>query len=306
MTATLEYVRASRWYGPVIALNDVTTTVGPGVTGLLGPNGAGKSTFLKLAAGQLAPSQGEVRVLGKAAWGSPELFHRVGVCPETDAFWEGLTGLQFLMALLRLTGFDDAECRRRADHALEQVALAEARDRKIGGYSKGMRQRIKMAQSLAHEPQVLLLDEPLSGMDPVNRRRTVDLVKKLGREGRTVLVSSHILHEVEAMTRRVLLIHNGRILAEGDVREIRDLMDEHPHTVALRARDPRALARAVVGAPHVLSLTFGAEGEWVTVQTARPDEFYSAVVDAAVEAGVSEMYSPDENLESVFKYLVAR
>ncbi|HEU0092695.1 MAG TPA: ABC transporter ATP-binding protein [Vicinamibacteria bacterium] len=306
MTATLEYVRASRWYGPVIALNDVTTTVGPGVTGLLGPNGAGKSTFLKLAAGQLAPSQGEVRVLGKAAWGSPELFHRVGVCPETDAFWEGLTGLQFLMALLRLTGFEDAECRRRADQALEQVALTEARDRKIGGYSKGMRQRIKMAQSLAHDPQVLLLDEPLSGMDPVNRRRTVDLVKKLGRAGRTVLVSSHILHEVEAMTRRVLLIHNGRILAEGDVREIRDLMDEHPHTVALRARDPRALARAVVGAPHVLSLTFGAEGEWVTVQTARPDEFYSAVVDAAVEAGVSEMYSPDENLESVFKYLVAR
>jgi len=306
MTATMEFVRASRWYGPVIALNDVTTTVGPGVTGLLGPNGAGKSTFLKLAAGQLAPSQGEVRVLGKPAWGSPELFHRVGVCPEPDAFWEGLTGLQFLMALLRLTGFDDAECKRRADHALEQVALTEARDRKIGGYSKGMRQRIKMAQSLAHDPQVLLLDEPLSGMDPVNRRRVVDLVKKLGREGRTVLVSSHILHEVEAMTRRVLLIHNGRILAEGDVREIRDLMDEHPHTVALRARDPRALARAVVGSPHVLSLTFGAEGEWVTVQTARPDEFYSSVVDAAVEAGVSEMYSPDENLESVFKYLVAR
>jgi ABC-2 type transport system ATP-binding protein len=306
MTATLEFVRASRWYGPVIALNDVTTTVGPGVTGLLGPNGAGKSTFLKLAAGQLAPSQGEVRVLGKRAWGSPELFHRVGVCPEPDAFWEGLTGLQFLMALLRLTGFDDAECRGRADQALEQVALTEARDRKIGGYSKGMRQRIKMAQSLAHDPQVLLLDEPLSGMDPVNRRRVVDLVKKLGREGRTVLVSSHILHEVEAMTRRVLLIHNGRILAEGDVREIRDLMDEHPHTVALRARDPRALARAVVGSPHVLSLTFGAEGEWVTVQTARPDEFYSSVVDAAVEAGVSEMYSPDENLESVFKYLVAR
>jgi len=306
MTATLEYVRASRWYGPVIALNDVTTTVGPGVTGLLGPNGAGKSTFLKMAAGQLAPSQGEVRVLGQPAWGSPELFHRVGVCPEADAFWEGLTGLQFLMALLRLTGFDDAECRRRADHALEQVALTEARDRKIGGYSKGMRQRIKMAQSLAHDPQVLLLDEPLSGMDPVNRRRVVDLVKKLGREGKTVLVSSHILHEVEAMTRRVLLIHNGRILAEGDVREIRDLMDEHPHTVALRARDPRALARAVVGSPHVLSLTFGAEGEWVTVQTAKPDEFYSSVVEAAVEAGVSEMYSPDENLESVFKYLVAR
>ncbi|HEV7502572.1 MAG TPA: ABC transporter ATP-binding protein [Vicinamibacteria bacterium] len=306
MTAVIEYVRASRWYGAVIALNDVTTTLGPGVTGLLGPNGAGKSTFLRLAAGQLAPSQGEVRLLGQPAWGSPELFHRVGVCPEPDAFWEGLTGLQFLTALLRLTGYDDAECRRRADAALEQVALTEARDRKIGGYSKGMRQRIKMAQALAHDPQVLLLDEPVSGMDPVNRRRIVDLVKRLGREGRTVLVSSHILHEVEAMTRRVLLIHNGRILAEGDVREIRDLMDEHPHTVALRARDPRALARAVVGSPHVLSLSFGADGEWVTVQTARPDDFYSTVVEAAVEAGVTEMYSPDDNLESVFRYLVAR
>ncbi len=305
-TATLEYIRASRWYGPVIALNDVTTTVEPGVTGLLGPNGAGKSTFLKLAAGQLAPSQGEVKLLGRPAWGSPEVFHHVGLCPEADAFWEGMTGLQFVTALLRLSGFDEAECAQRAEKALDEVALLEAKDRKIGGYSKGMRQRVKLAQAIAHDPQVLLLDEPVSGMDPINRRHVVDLVKRLGREGKTVLVSSHILHEVEAMTRRVLLIHNGRILAEGDVREIRDLIDEHPHTVALRARDPRALARAVVGAGHVLSLTFGAEGEWVTVQTARPDEFYGSLHDAALESGVSEMYSPDENLESVFKYLVAR
>jgi ABC-2 type transport system ATP-binding protein len=306
VTATLEYVRASRWYGQVIALNDVTTTVEPGVTGLLGPNGAGKSTFLKLAAGQLAPSQGEVKLLGRPAWGSPEVFHHVGLCPEADAFWEGMTGLQFVTALLRLSGYDEAECAQRAEKALDEVALLEAKDRKIGGYSKGMRQRVKLAQAIAHDPQVLLLDEPVSGMDPINRRHVVDLVKRLGREGKTVLVSSHILHEVEAMTRRVLLIHNGRILAEGDVREIRDLMDEHPHTVALRARDPRALAKAVVGAGHVLSLTFGAEGEWVTVQTARPDEFYGSLHDAALESGVSEMYSPDENLESVFKYLVAR
>ena len=306
MTATLEYVRASRWYGPVIALNDVTTVVEPGVTGLLGPNGAGKSTFLKLAAGQLAPSQGEVRLLGVPAWGSPEVFHHVGLCPEADAFWETMTGLEFVTALLRLTGYDEAECRKRAVAALEEVALLEAKDRKVGGYSKGMRQRVKLAQAIAHDPQVLLLDEPVSGMDPINRRRVVDLVKRMGREGKTVLVSSHILHEVEAMTRRVLLIHNGRILAEGDVREIRDLMDEHPHTVALRARDPRVLARAVVGSPHVLSLTFGAEGQWVTVQTARPDDFYGSLHEAALEAGVSEMYSPDDNLESVFKYLVAR
>ena len=306
MTATLEYVRASRWYGPVIALNDITTVVEPGVTGLLGPNGAGKSTFLKLAAGQLAPSQGEVRLLGVPAWGSPEVFHHVGLCPEADAFWEGMTGLQFVTALLALTGYDEAECRQRAEAALAEVALLEAKDRKIGGYSKGMRQRVKLAQAIAHDPQVLLLDEPVSGMDPINRRHVVDLVKRLGREGKTVLVSSHILHEMEAMTRRVLLIHNGRILAEGDVREIRDLMDEHPHTVALRAREPRALAQAVVGSPHVLSVSFGAEGQWVTVQTARPDDFYGTLHEAALEAGVSEMYSPDENLESVFKYLVAR
>ena len=306
MSGSLEYVRASRWYGPVIALNDVSTTIGPGVTGLLGPNGAGKSTFLKLAAGQLAPSQGEVRLLGRTAWGSPEAFHRVGLCPETDAFWENLTGMQFLVALLQLTGFDAAESRRRAEAALAQVELLNAKDRKIGSYSKGMRQRVKLAQALAHDPEVLLLDEPVSGMDPLNRRRVIDLVKRLGREGRTVVVSSHILYEVEAMTRRVLLIHNGRILAEGDVREIRDLMDEHPHMVALRARDPRALARAVVGLPHVLSLSFAPGGEWLTVQTGKPDEFYGALHEAAIQAGVSEMYSPDEDLESVFRYLVAR
>jgi ABC-2 type transport system ATP-binding protein len=140
----------------------------------------------------------------------------------------------------------------------------------------------------------------------VNRRRVIDLVKKMGREGKTVVVSSHILYEVEAMTRSVLLIHNGRILAEGDVREIRDLMDEHPHTVAIRAKNPRVLAQAVIGSPHLISLTFGAEGEWLTVQTARPDEFYGALPEVAVQAGVTEMYSPDEDLESVFKYLVAR
>ena len=244
----ITFTRASRWYGPVIALNDVTVSIPAGVVGLLGPNGAGKSTFLKLAAGQLRPSQGEVRLLGRPAWGSPEVFHRVGLCPETDAFWEQLTGLQFVTTLLRFTGYDEAECRHRAENALHQVELLDAKDRKIGGYSKGMRQRVKLAQAIAHEPEVLLLDEPVSGMDPVNRRRTIDLVRKLGREGKTVVVSSHILYEVEAMTRRVLLVHNGRILAEGDVREIRDLLDEHPHTVALRARDPRRLAAAIVPA----------------------------------------------------------
>ena len=159
---------------------------------------------------------------------------------------------------------------------------------------------------MAHDPEVLLLDEPVAGMDPVNRRRVIDLVKKLGKEGKTVLVSSHILHEVEAMTRQVLLIHNGRILAEGDIREIRDLMDEHPHTVALRAQEPRKLAQAVVGWTNVLSISISHDERWVTVQTAKPDEFYGNLHGAALEAGVEEMYSPDEDLESVFHYLVKR
>ncbi len=305
-TPVLEFTRASRWYGPVIALNDVTAQVPPGVTGLLGPNGAGKSTFLKLSAGQLQPSQGEVKLLGVSAWGSPEIFHRVGLCPEADAFWENLTGRQFLTTLLRLTGYGEAECQDRAERALHEVALLDAKDRKIGGYSRGMRQRIKLAQAIAHDPEVLLLDEPVTGMDPVNRRRVIELVRRLGREGKTVVVSSHILYEVEAMTKRVLLVHNGRILAEGDVREIRDLLDEHPHTVALRAREPRRLAAAVVSWPSVLSVRLGAEGEWLTVETTRPDEFYAGLHSAALEAGVVEMHSPDENLESVFRYVVAR
>jgi len=303
---TIVFERASRWYGQVIALNDVSTTLRPGVTGLLGPNGAGKSTFLKLAAGQLAPSQGRVSVLGRPAWGHPELFRNLGLCPEADALWDHLTGEQFLVALMRLAGYDQAESARRAQAALEMVELTDARHRRCGGYSRGMRQRIKLAQALAHDPQVLLLDEPLTGMDPMSRRRATELIKRLGQEGRTILVSSHVLHEVESMTQAVLLIHNGRILAEGDVREIRDLMDEHPHTVTLRAREPRALARAVVEAAHVVSVTFGPEPDLVTVQTARPDEFYGALAEPALQAGVLEMYSPDDDLESVFRYLVQR
>ncbi len=306
MSTTAELAHVSRWYGPVIALNDLSLAIEPGVTGLLGPNGAGKSTLLRLLSGQLRPSQGEVRLLGLAPWGAPQLYHHVGVLPETDAFWEGMTGRQFLLAVLGLSGFSREACRTRAAAALAEVELEGAAGRRIAGYSKGMRQRLKLAQAIAHDPEVLLLDEPLTGMDPLHRRRAIDLIRRLGREGRTILVSSHILHEVEAMTRRIILIHQGRLVAEGDIREIRDLLDEHPHTVSLRAADARGLARAVVAWPHVLSVAFGAEGEWLTVQTARPDAFYEALHEVAPEMGVSEMYSPDEDLESVFRYLVAR
>jgi ABC-2 type transport system ATP-binding protein len=306
MTAAIEFGHVSRWYGSVIALNDVSLALGPGVTGLLGPNGAGKSTFLRLASGQIAPSQGEVHVLGRAPWGAPGIFHRVGVCPDADAFWDGLTGRQFLGGVLELSGFAPDECARRAEAALAEVGLGDAATRRIAGYSKGMRQRLKLAQALMHDPEILFLDEPLTGLDPLHRRRVIDLVRRWGRDGKTVVVSSHILPEVEAMTRRIVLIHKGRVLAEGDIREIRDLIDEHPHTVALRAREPRTLARGLAEWPHVLSLAFGPEGEWLTVQTARPDEFYEAIPEPAIATGVTEMFATDDDLESVFRYLVNR
>ncbi len=225
----------SKWYGEVSGLNDVSVAIPRGVTGLLGPNGAGKSTFMKLVTGQLAPSTGTVRVLGEPIWGNPALYARIGFCPDQDAFYERMTGRRWLEALVRLNGLRQADAHTAATRALEVVDLIDAADRKIGSYSKGMRQRVKLAQAIVHDPELLILDEPLSGMDPLMRRRTIRLIKDWARDGKSVLVSSHILHEVEAMTSNILLVNNGRILAEGNVHQIRELIDEHPHTVSVRA-----------------------------------------------------------------------
>ena len=295
----------SKWYGQVIGLNDVTLTVPEGITGLLGPNGAGKSTFMKLVTGQLRPSKGSITVLGQPIWQHPELYFRVGFCPEQDAFYERLTGLEWVTALVRLNGGSDAAATEAARRALDMVDLAYAADKKIGAYSKGMRQRVKLAQALAHDPDLLILDEPLSGMDPIARRKTIKLIREWGRSGRSVIVSSHILHEIESMTSNILLINQGRILAEGDVHQIRDLIDEHPHTVLIKAEQPRALAREFLASDHVLSLRF--EDEAVIVQTARPDAFYSQLTDLAASnelGAIHEISSPDDNLQAVFEYLV--
>ncbi len=273
--------------------------------GLLGPNGAGKSTFLKLVTGQLRPSQGTLTVLGEPIWGRPEVFRRIGFCPEQDAFYERMTGLNWVAGLLRLNGLNEAESREAASRALETVDLMAAADRKIGGYSKGMRQRLKFAQALAHDPDLLVLDEPLSGLDPIARRKAIHLIRDLGRAGRSLIVSSHVLHEVEMMTSNILLINHGRILAEGDVHQIRDLIDEHPHSVSIRAESPRALARLLLAEDDVLSLRFG-EGT-VTVETAKPDLFYSRLTELAASGAagpITEVTSPDDNLQAVFRYLV--
>jgi len=295
----------SKWYGQVIALNDVTTEVSSGVLGLLGPNGAGKSTFMKLVAGQLRPSQGLVSVFGRPIWGNPAVYARIGYCPDQDAFYERMTGVEWLTALVRLHGLDEDAARDAARRALDVVGLAEVATRRIGAYSKGMRQRVKLAQAIAHDPDLLLLDEPLTGMDPIGRRRTIKLIREWGRTGKTVVVSSHILHEIELMTSTILLIDHGRILAEGNVHQIRDLIDEHPHKVSISASDPRRVAGALLQDEHVISMNFS--DDTLVVETDRPDAFYTRLTALAAsgEAGaIDEVTSPDDNLQAVFEYLV--
>jgi ABC-2 type transport system ATP-binding protein len=295
----------SKWYGQVIGLNDVNVTVPAGITGLLGPNGAGKSTFLKLITGQLKPSKGRIQVLGEPIWDNPALYFNIGFCPEQDSFYERMTGLEWVTALVRLNGYGEKDADAAAHRALEQVELLDAKDKKIGAYSKGMRQRVKLAQALVHDPQLLILDEPLTGMDPLARRKTMRMIKDWGRAGKSIIVSSHILHEIESMTSNILLINNGRILAEGDVHQIRELIDTHPHTVYVRAADPRALARQFLTYDDVRSLRF--EGGGIVVETGKPDEFYARLTNLAAtgECGaIDEVTSPDDNLQAVFTYLV--
>ena len=303
--AVIATEHVSKWDGQGIGLNDVSVALPSGVTGLLGPNGAGKSKLMKLITGQLKPSKGTVQVLGEPIWRNPRLFFRIGFCPEQDTFYERMTGLEWLTALVRLNGYDEKAADAAARRALGIVELVDAADKKIGAYSKGMRQRVKLAQAIVHDPQLLILDEPLAGMDPLARRKTIRLIKDWGRQGKSVVVSSHILHEIEAMTGNILLINNGRILAEGDVHHIRDLIDEHPHTVYIRAADPRGVARQLLARDDVLSLRF--EEGAVIVETGRPDAFYGRLTEIAAsgEFGeITEVTSPDDNLQAVFQYLV--
>jgi ABC-2 type transport system ATP-binding protein len=305
MTPIVAADHLSKWYGQVIGLNDVSVSVPPGITGLLGPNGAGKSTFMKLITGQLKPSKGSISVMGEPIWQNPKLYFQIGFCPEQDAFYERMTGLEWVAALVRLNGVTDADAVSMAKKSLSMVDLMDAADKKIGAYSKGMRQRVKLAQALAHDPDLLILDEPLAGMDPIMRRKTIRIIKEWGRAGKSIIVSSHILHEIESMTANILLINQGRILAEGNVHQIRDLIDEHPHTVYIKADHTRALAREFLTQDDVLSLRF--EGAAVVVQTGRPDVFYARLTDLAAsgELGtIHEVTSPDDNLQAVFQYLV--
>jgi ABC-2 type transport system ATP-binding protein len=296
----------SKWYGNVIGINKLTIQIPAGVTGLLGPNGAGKSTLLQLATGQLYPSQGKVQVLGQRVWNNSALNHSIGLCPEQDAFYEWMSGWDFVHTSARLGGLSRSVARDAAARTIESVGMTKHMRRAIRGYSKGMRQRTKMAQALVHDPQVLFLDEPLTGTDPVARRDLMDIIQRLGGEGKSVLVSSHVLHEVQSLTPNVILLNHGRLVAQGHIRQIRDLIDKHPHQIVLICEEYRKLAGRVLEWEDVEGVRVLANKSGLLVETRSPDAFYGRLPELSLEDGmaIKEVYSDDDNLEAVFKYLV--
>jgi ABC-2 type transport system ATP-binding protein len=306
--ALIAFDGVSKWYGQVIGLNKLTLHIPAGVTGLLGPNGAGKSTLLQLATGQLRPSQGTVRVFGQPVWDNPALNRLIGLCPEQDAFYEWMTGHDFVRTCARLGGMGRREATAAADAAMDRVGMTEHMNRAVRGYSKGMRQRTKLAQALVHNPRVLFLDEPLTGTDPVARRDLIDVIREMGNAGCSVLVSSHVLHEIQSLTQRVVLLHRGRLVAEGHVREIRTLIDKHPHRIVLVCDRYRDLAAELAGCADVDGIKFLHDQGGLMVETRQPDVFYARLPALALRDGlaVREVYSDDDNLEAVFKYLVSK
>lgn len=297
---------ASRWYGQVIGLNDVTCEIGPGLTALLGMNGAGKSTMIKLITGQIKETTGSVKVFDQEPFANAEIYRRMGYCPEIDNFYEHMTGRAFVNHLARLNEFSASEAKSRTEEVLTMVGMAERADRAIAGYSKGMRQRIKLAQAMLHNPDIILLDEPLNGLDPVGRHEYINLLHSLALAGKCIVVSSHILYEVEQMTQSLLLLHRGRLLATGDLRIIRSLIDKYPHQVKVQTEDFRRAASLLAGLPNIVSIEVIPREQSLMLEVNDPNGFYDVLSDISLEHNlpILGMTSPDNNLESVFKYLV--
>jgi ABC-2 type transport system ATP-binding protein len=307
--SNVELEQVSRWFGNVVAVNDVTMQLRPGVTGLLGPNGAGKSTLIHMMAGFLAPSSGSITLDGRPLYRDPEIYREVGLVPEREEMYDAVSGWDFVLANAKLHRLTDPKAAAR--RAIATVEMSEPQDRDIRTYSKGMKQRIKMATAIVHDPSVLLLDEPFNGMDPRQRLHLMDLLHRLGDEGRTILFSSHILEEVEQIAGRIEVMVAGRHAASGDFREIRRLMTQRPHQYTVRSSDNRALAAAVIGEPSTSAVELvvdTAGGSLVQVQATDYSAFIRALPRLASQQGIRllEVHPADESLESVFSYLVAR
>jgi ABC-2 type transport system ATP-binding protein len=300
---SIELSNVSRWYGNVVAVNDVTMSIGPGVTGLLGPNGAGKSTIMHMIAGFLPPSRGELTIGNRPSWRHPAIYREIGLVPERDSVYSFLTGRQFVTATAKLHELPDPG--EAVARAIDMLDMAGAADRKVATYSKGMRQRIKVAAALVHDPEILLLDEPFNGMDPRQRLHMMDLLEKLGSEGRTILFSSHILEEVERLSGTIQVVVAGRLAASGDFRAIRRLMTSRPHVFNVRSSDDRLLGGTLIGRPAVTAVELTRTGLQV-----RTSDYGAFCRDIAVLARdhdirLREVLPTDESLESVFAYLVA-
>ncbi len=302
-----QFTHVARWYGQVCGVVDVTLSLPPGITGLLGPNGAGKSTLLRLMTGLLRPSQGQVRVFGLDPVRDAGVFRRMGYCSEDDALFDDLTPREFLRFLGRLHGFRGVERDRRADRALERLGIALVADRSCRGLSKGTRQRVRIAAAILHEPDLLILDEPMTGLDPIARRDVLGLLETWARAGRSVLFSSHILHEVEAAARHVVVIHRGMVLAEGTVAHLQEAIGDYAFALEIVCRRPRALAGLLLAGEHVSSVSFPADGRLrVESRSARTllTELPKIAIDAGMGGEIEEIVAPDENLETLFQRLV--
>ena len=296
--------QASKWYGEVIGINDVSLAIDGGVTGVLGPNGAGKSTLFKLLMGRLKPNQGSVRLFGVDPWTSTAPYRRVGYVSESERMYDWMTGLDFVATLARLHGMTREEATARAEHVLDFVGLSDVRNKELGKYSKGMRQRVKIAHALVHDPDLIILDEPLHGCDPIARTSIMSVIRELGSQGKTVIISSHILEEIERITEQIVILHNGRLLALGNLHAIRALLDKHPHRILLTCDDPRSLASQFISEDPVYGVRFPEEGQ-LEIQTNDLSAAHAILPRVIVDSGidVSAIENPDDNLESLLGYL---
>lgn len=305
-TDTIVFDDVSKFYGEVLGVNRVNLEIGPGVTSLVGPNGSGKTTLMNLMTGLLRPTRGAISVLGMSPYDPERIFERVGYCSQFDSFPASMTGFDLVSSYLNIRGFDRAETERRTWSALERVSLVEAANRKCAGYSKGMRQRVRLAQAIAHDPNVLILDEPLNGLDPLARAEVIALFRQLASAGMYLILSSHILHEVDMMSDRVILMTNGYVVAEGDIHGVRTEMEDHPLQILVRCDRPSTLAARLFANTEIVEARVHDDRQGLYVKTRDIDGFYDLLNEIILEGDISvESVAPvDDDLSAVYSYLI--